>query len=79
MRVLERYWKGYVKSGAKLPAKQQKRLASINEKLADLGTRFGQNMLADEANWVMVLEEKDLAGIPDFLKAAMASAAAGAR
>ncbi len=49
MRVLERYWKGYVKSGAKLATKQQKQLAKINEQLAGLGTQFGQNLLADEA------------------------------
>ncbi len=75
MRVLERYWKGYVKSGAKLPAKQQKQLAAINEKLAGLGTRFGQNMLSDEASFVLFVEESDLAGIPDFLKSTMATAA----
>jgi len=75
MRVLERYWKGYVKSGAKLAKKDQKRLAQINETLAGLGTSFGQNMLADEAGWALYLEENDLAGIPDFLKDAMAAAA----
>ncbi len=74
-RVLERYWKGYVKSGAKLAAKQQKQLAKINEQLAGLGTRFGQNMLADESVWALFLGEAQLAGIPDFLKSAMASAA----
>lgn len=74
LRVLERYWKGYVKSGAKLPAQKQKQLAKINETLAGLGTKFGQNMLADEASWVMLLGEKELAGIPDFLKASMAAA-----
>lgn len=74
--VLERYWKSYVKSGAKLNPKKQKRLASINEKLAGLGTSFGQNMLADEASWSMILSDKEeLAGIPDFLKSAMAAAA----
>ena len=35
-RVLERYWKGFVKSGAKLPRKAQKRLAAINQELATL-------------------------------------------
>jgi peptidyl-dipeptidase Dcp len=75
MRVLERYWKGYVKSGAKLPRSQQKRLAAINEKLAELGTRFGQNMLADESGFAIYLDQNDLAGIPSFLKSAMANAA----
>lgn len=74
--VLKRYWKGYVKSGAKLSVKKQKRLAKINETLAGLGTKFGQNMLADETSWSMTLEgDKNLQGIPNFLKSAMAAAA----
>lgn len=74
--VLERYWKSYVKSGAKLSTKKQKRLATINEELAGIGTNFGQNMLNDEASWSLILsEEKELAGIPDFLKSAMQAAA----
>ena len=44
-RVLERHWKGFVKSGAKLPKAEQERLAAINETLASLGAKFGQNVL----------------------------------
>jgi len=75
-RVLERHWKGFVKSGAKLPKEQQKRLAEINEKLSSLGTNFGQNVLADEKNWFLLLSDEDeLSGLPDFVRDAMASAA----
>jgi len=75
-RVLERHWKGFVKSGAKLPRAEQERLAEINEKLAGLGAQFGQNVLADEKGWALILsEEADLAGLPDFLRDAMAAAA----
>jgi peptidyl-dipeptidase Dcp len=75
-RVLERHWKGFVKSGAKLPKDQQQRLAAINEKLSSLGTNFGQNILADEKNWFLLLStEEELAGLPDFLRDAMAGAA----
>ncbi len=48
-RVLEDHWKGFVKSGAKLDEAGQARLAQINERLASLGTQFGQNVLADES------------------------------
>ena len=48
MRVLEKTWKGFVRSGAKLDAEGKKRLATINEELSSLGTSFGQNVLADE-------------------------------
>ncbi|MGO4438034.1 M3 family metallopeptidase [Rhizobium sp. RAF56] len=76
LRVLERHWKGFVKSGAKLAKPEQERLAAINETLAGLGARFGQNVLADEKSWAMILGgEEDLAGIPDFLRDSMAAAA----
>ena len=76
MRVLERHWKGFVKAGAKLPREQQERLAGINEKLAGLGAQFGQNVLTDEKTWALPLnDESELAGLPDFVRGAMASAA----
>lgn len=76
LRVLERHWKGFVKSGAKLPKPEQETLAGINEKLAGLSTQFGQNVLADEKGWSLILAEGlELEGLPDFLKDAMASAA----
>ncbi len=75
LRVLERTWKGFVRSGAKLDAEGKKRLAAINEELASLGASFGQNVLADEKEWVLFLEEGDLDGLPAFLRDAMAQAA----
>ena len=75
-RVLERHWKGFVKAGAKLAKAEQERLADINEKLAGLGARFGQNVLGDEKSWSLKLtEEADLDGLPAFLRDAMAAAA----
>ena len=45
----------------------KKRLAAINERLATLGTLFGQNVLADEKAYMLVLDgEDDLAGLPEF-------------
>ena len=76
-RVLEKTWKRFVRAGAKLGEDEKKRLAAINERLASLGAQFGQNVLADEAEWALFLDEgDDLSGLPDFLKAAMAEAAA---
>ena len=52
------------------------RLAEINERLAALGTSFAQNVLADEQGYTLVLEgEDDLAGLPDFVRAAAKAAA----
>ena len=75
-RVLERHWKGFVKAGARLATPEQDRLAAINETLAGLGAKFGQNVLADEKNWALFLDQGEaLDGLPDFLTDAMAAAA----
>lgn len=75
-RVLEKTWKRFVRGGAKLDGEAKARLGAINEELARLGAQFGQNVLKDESSWALFLDEKDLDGIPDSLKSAMASAAA---
>ncbi|GAB4355280.1 MAG: dipeptidyl carboxypeptidase II [Oricola sp.] len=75
-RVLERHWKGFVRSGAALSGGDRARYAEITERLATLGTRFGQNVLADESDWLLLLEdEADLAGLPGWLVDALASVA----
>ena len=75
-RVLERYHRAFVKSGAALDAKARKRLAAIAQEAATLGTKFGQNVLADEQDFLLVLErEEDLAGLPDSVRAAAAQTA----
>ncbi len=76
MRLLERTHRGFIRSGAQLDADDKARLAAINERLAGLGTQFGQNVLKDESSYALVIEdEAGLAGLPEFLKAAMARAA----
>jgi peptidyl-dipeptidase Dcp len=71
-RVLERYHLSFSRAGAALDAVAKKRLAEIGERLATLGTTFGQNVLADEQDYRLVLEtEDDLAGLPDFVRAAL--------
>ncbi len=76
-RVLERYHRAFVRAGAALDAKARKRLAAIAERLAALSTTFNQNVLADEQDFVLVLErESDLAGLPEPVRAAAAQTAA---
>ena len=77
-RVLEKTWKNFVRAGAKLGDEAKARLSDINSELARLGAAFGQNILADEADWAMFLDEGDeLAGLPAFLLMAMRGAAEG--
>lgn len=76
-RLLERYHTTFVRNGAALDAAGKARLAQITERLAVLGTRFAQNVLADEQTPALVLErEEDLAGLPDVLRREAAAAAA---
>jgi peptidyl-dipeptidase Dcp len=74
-RVLDRYHTRFVRAGSALDKPAQDRLAAINEQLATLGTRFGQNVLADERAFVLMLEEGDLEGLPKFARDAAAAAA----
>ena len=75
-RLLERYHVRFVRAGAGLDAASKERLANIGERLASLGTAFGQNVLADESGYSLVLEDGDLGGLPDFVLAAASAAAA---
>jgi peptidyl-dipeptidase Dcp len=71
-RVLDRYHVAFTRAGAALDTSAKARLAEISERLATLGTTFGQNVLADEQSWQLVLEgEDDLAGLPEFVRAAL--------
>jgi peptidyl-dipeptidase Dcp len=76
MRLLERIHLDFVRAGAKLAPEAQTQYAAVTEKLAELTTTFSQNVLADEAEYQLVLNsEADLAGLPDFLRAAAKQAA----
>ncbi len=66
-RVLELKHRNFIRAGAALTGAARDRLKEINERLATLGTAFGQNLLADERDWVMPLAEADLEGLPQFL------------
>jgi peptidyl-dipeptidase Dcp len=76
LRLLERVHLDFVRAGAKLVGAAQTRYAQVMERLAELNTQFGQNVLADECNYRLVLNgEAELAGLPDFVRASAAQAA----
>ncbi len=75
LRLIERYYLRFVRSGALLNPAQKERIATISERLASLHTLFGQNVLHDEQDWRLVLDETDLDGLPGFARAAAAQAA----
>jgi peptidyl-dipeptidase Dcp len=75
-RVLERYHTSFRRSGGALDDENKKKLAALTERLAALGTAFSQNVLKDEQDYALVLEHEDeLAGLPDFVRAAARAAA----
>lgn len=76
LRVLELCHEGFVRAGANLTGDERARMSEVMQRLATLGATFSQNILKDEADWEMPLEGAEaLAGLPDFLIAAAASAA----
>ncbi|MEF2552244.1 M3 family metallopeptidase [Aurantimonas sp. A2-1-M11] len=76
LRCLERMHASFVRSGARLEGADRERLAEIDAERSSLGTRFSQNILADEHDWVMALGKEDLDGLPDDLVSTMAGVAA---
>jgi peptidyl-dipeptidase Dcp len=76
-RLCWHYHTNFVRAGAKLAADSKRRVGQINERLATLFANFSQNLLADEADYVLYLQSPEqLAGLPEPLRAAARSAAA---
>ncbi|MEL6433286.1 MAG: M3 family metallopeptidase, partial [Pseudomonadota bacterium] len=69
-RLLMLTRRGFVRAGAALSGDEAARMRVVRARLAELGTAFTQNLLADEAGWHMELSEDDLEGLPDFVVAA---------
>jgi peptidyl-dipeptidase Dcp len=66
----------FVRAGARLEGDDRQRMTDINQRLASLFTKFSQNLLADEKDYVLYLEkESDLAGLPAGVREVAAAAA----
>ncbi|MFO1316272.1 MAG: M3 family metallopeptidase [Burkholderiales bacterium] len=75
-RLVERTWLDFVHAGARLPADARRRAREIEERMAAISTQFRQNLLAEEADWQLVLrDEADLAGLPADVRHAARAAA----
>ena len=57
----------FVRAGAALSGESDKRMREIMGRLAELGTQFTQNLLADESGWYMELDEQALENLPEFV------------
>jgi peptidyl-dipeptidase Dcp len=67
---------GFARNGATLEGAAKERYAAINQRLAELHTQFGNNVLADEEGYVTYLTDEQLGGLPEAFVAAAAAAAA---
>jgi len=76
-RLVWVHYNNFVRAGAKLDAAKKKEIADINQNLAELYTKFSQNLLADESEQALVLEkDEDVKGLPQSLRDAAAATAA---
>src|SRR6266513_1037464 len=74
--LLERYYKEFVRAGAKLSNPDKEKLKKINAELATLQTQFDQNVLKEKnASSIAVDRREDLAGLSDNQIAAANAAA----
>jgi peptidyl-dipeptidase Dcp len=63
-RLLDVYYKRFVRSGAQLNDEQKQQIRDINSSLSTLTTQFSQNLLAlSKSNVVIVKDKKELAGL----------------
>lgn len=74
-RLLNRVYDSFVRTGANLTEEQRAELASIDERISELSTQFGQNSLNDSRAFTLVLEESDLDGLSQAQRDAAAAAA----
>lgn len=76
IKLLEETYKGFVRAGANLPEESKEKLKAINSKLSTLTNSFGDNLPAEAKTYELVIEEeKDLAGLPEGVRAAAAATA----
>ena len=76
VRLVEKYYQDFVRAGAQLSNADKVKLKAMNSELADLGTKFSQNVLAEVNDSAIVVDSRDeLAGLSDEDIAAAAEAA----
>ncbi|MDR1887557.1 MAG: M3 family metallopeptidase [Prevotellaceae bacterium] len=75
-KLLEKTYKAFIRSGIDLDPDRQARLREINERLSVLTVKFGQNLLAENNKFELIIDKKaDLSGLPaSSIAAAEASA-----
>ena len=75
-RVIDLTYIGFAMSGAELDAEKKARYAAINKELSSLYTKFANNVLHDEENYITYLTKEQLGGLSEgYIKSAAKIAA----
>lgn len=75
-RLLEKTYQDFARNGAALPQEQRDRLKELNQRLSMVSLQLGENLLAENNGFKLVLEnEEDLVGLPQNVIAAAAEEA----
>ncbi len=75
-KLLEEYYRNFIRGGAKLSEENKAELRKINEELSNLTMKFGQHVLKENNRFELVIEnEEDLAGLPQSVINGAAKAA----
>ncbi|MCL1867990.1 MAG: M3 family metallopeptidase [Paludibacter sp.] len=78
-RLLEKYYRNFVRSGAELDDAKKAELRNLNKDLALAELKFGKNVLASIKSYKKFVEkESELAGLPESIKQSAAEAAESA-
>ncbi len=79
LRLVEKIFEDFVRSGALLKGEKKERLKAINEQLSLLTVKYGQNLLKENSKYELLLSTSDeLAGLPNSVKEAAKTAAEAA-
>ncbi|RIW15028.1 M3 family peptidase [Algoriphagus lacus] len=74
--LLEKNYKSFVRNGAKLGPEDADKLRKIDQELAQLSLKFGENVLAETNKYVHFIDqESELEGLPEGIKEAAAQIA----
>ncbi len=68
LRLTEKIYRRFERSGALLSQEDKKSLKSINEKLSSLSVEFGQNVLAETNNYALEVTHTELLGVPSQVR-----------
>lgn len=75
-QLIDKYYKGFVRSGILLEGEKQTRIREINKSISALTTQFAQNSVKDTDGFLLIIDNKeDLSGLPEDIVAAAAKTA----